>query len=788
MRLDSIRIHNIGVLRDVNINLAEIPPGLVALCGENGAGKSTILECYPGAMGFAPPTRDPLKKLARAADSFVEIGVVNGSPWTIRAGIDAVSERPVETLVTRADGTPAMDKTNTKAFAAWSRKHLPDREVFFASLFDAQGTSGFASMPTADQKRVMLKIIGVERLEGLAKLAREQASVATTNLAVVATKLTVAKAKCASLALGLDQELVETREAIGRCLAMVATCEAYEKAFAEVALHNQRADQNAQARAEVLRQFGANSEALNDCEQRIANNKAVLDNADKIRAAAERARELDAQIAKVSFEIDTAHANHRRALSEVSRLEDTYRDQCLARHDLFSRMERLNEDKARLVAMAPSRVAEVERELAKAQEELDAIRSEGLATSSERISFLRSGLEIITKSSSEGSRLEFAESTLRDDDAIVAAATNHPARLRVAQQAVANLVSQLRHEQGTDAIRARLEQVVATGSVLEADLAAARERESNAYEALACAKSAVGELDIAALRAQLSELKEAHTIAREEGKHINALERAEEALGIRLKQKAELTEQAHVLNQRLEAMPKIERLPLPEAPSVSLANARERHLSAVRALTLAESKAEALKPMEVEVALLEQEVKASEESVADWELLAQGLGKNGIQALLIDAACPQIQELTNDYLHAAFGSRFSVRVDTTRMAADGKRQIEDFEISVLDTQEGREGSYETFSGGEKVILGEAISLALTTMVCRRNGLSGVTLIRDESGAAVDAGRAEQYIKMLRRARELVGARHILFVWHNPNVQAMADTRILVANGTAGVMS
>jgi DNA repair exonuclease SbcCD ATPase subunit len=77
------------------------------------------------------------------------------------------------------------------------------------------------------------------------------------------------------------------------------------------------------------------------------------------------------------------------------------------------------------------------------------------------------------------------------------------------------------------------------------------------------------------------------------------------------------------------------------------------------------------------------------------------------------------------------------------------------------------------------MIGEALSLALSMLACRRAGLDRPTLVRDESGAALDPENARVYVAMLRRAAQLVGADKVLFVSHDPAVQALADSRIEV---------
>lgn len=174
--------------------------------------------------------------------------------------------------------------------------------------------------------------------------------------------------------------------------------------------------------------------------------------------------------------------------------------------------------------------------------------------------------------------------------------------------------------------------------------------------------------------------------------------------------------------------------------------------------------------------------------LADWELLAQSLGRDGLQAALIDCAGPELTELVNDLLRTCVGPRWTVTIETTRSSSDGKKQIEGCEVRVLDTERGREGEVATFSGGERVLIGEAVALALSMLACRRSGVERPTLVRDETGAALDPVNARAYVAMLRRAAEVVGADRVLFISHQPECTELADARIVVGDGKVEVVS
>jgi exonuclease SbcC len=177
------------------------------------------------------------------------------------------------------------------------------------------------------------------------------------------------------------------------------------------------------------------------------------------------------------------------------------------------------------------------------------------------------------------------------------------------------------------------------------------------------------------------------------------------------------------------------------------------------------------------IVTLETERVAASDDAADWTLLGESLGRDGLQAILIDAAGPELTELVNDLLHTCHGPRFSMRIEASRTSADGKKVLDGCEVTVTDAKEGREAPGETFSGGEQAILNEALGLALTVLTCRRSGASRPTLIRDEPTAALDPENGLAYAAMLRRAASYVSAHKILFVTHQAAIAELADGRV-----------
>ena len=91
------------------------------------------------------------------------------------------------------------------------------------------------------------------------------------------------------------------------------------------------------------------------------------------------------------------------------------------------------------------------------------------------------------------------------------------------------------------------------------------------------------------------------------------------------------------------------------------------------------------------------------------------------------------------------------------------------------------------SGGEQVIVDEALKNALCIYMNQRASMPMRTCWRDETTGPLDVDNAPRYIQMLRRVQELAGFHHILFVSHNAECAAMADAQISVHDGQADVL-
>ncbi|MHB8252895.1 MAG: hypothetical protein ACYDEV_04205 [Acidiferrobacter sp.] len=165
-----------------------------------------------------------------------------------------------------------------------------------------------------------------------------------------------------------------------------------------------------------------------------------------------------------------------------------------------------------------------------------------------------------------------------------------------------------------------------------------------------------------------------------------------------------------------------------------------------------------------------------EAEISRWNLLAKALGNDGIVALSIDDAGPELARLTNDLLATCYGPRFTVSIQTQIQTAKGELQ-EGFEILVYDAHNGTSAPLNMKSGGQRVWLNDAITRAIALYLSQISGRRCRTLFADEADGPLDVARRRQLMATKRRVLEIGGYEQEFFVSQSPELWGMADAII-----------
>lgn len=161
------------------------------------------------------------------------------------------------------------------------------------------------------------------------------------------------------------------------------------------------------------------------------------------------------------------------------------------------------------------------------------------------------------------------------------------------------------------------------------------------------------------------------------------------------------------------------------------------------------------------------------DEIAKFKLLEKGLGNDGLIALSIDDAGPEISSLCNELLQSDYDNRFTVRLDTQRETQAGDTR-ETFAIKVFDSQGGEPTSLDDMSGGEQVWVNECLTRAIALYISQSNGTQYSTLFTDEADGALDPERKRQFMQMKRAVLERGGYRREYFISQTPELWEFAD--------------
>lgn len=159
--------------------------------------------------------------------------------------------------------------------------------------------------------------------------------------------------------------------------------------------------------------------------------------------------------------------------------------------------------------------------------------------------------------------------------------------------------------------------------------------------------------------------------------------------------------------------------------------------------------------------------------ISNWTLLAKAFGNDGIIALSIDDAGPEIAKYANRLLTECYGARFQVRLDTQKQSATGLTK-ETFQIMVEDTLRNRSTEVSLMSGGEKVWVNECVVRAFSLYMTQSTGVNCETLFSDESDGPLDPERKRQYMTMKREVLKIGGYKREYLITQTPELWEMAD--------------
>jgi len=286
------------------------------------------------------------------------------------------------------------------------------------------------------------------------------------------------------------------------------------------------------------------------------------------------------------------------------------------------------------------------------------------------------------------------------------------------------------------------------------------------------------ELDLRSIQEEHHNLDKARDVIKQIQSEIGNLEEE------RIKKKEEIVEQEKSYNKSAQALADSEAL----SPDL---NKVERELFSLREdenrtrdqVGAARQKVDVLATLQTRKKDYSSQREELNQRIMRHKTLERAFGKDGVPALLIEQALPQIENKANDLLERLSGGQMSIRFVTQAEYKDKKRDDlkETLDIQISDSAGLR--NYEMYSGGEAFRVNFAIRLALSEILAQRKGARLQTLVIDEGFGSQDSQGRQRLIEAINLVKHDFAK--ILVITHLDELKDAFPNRIEVEKTERG---
>lgn len=261
----------------------------------------------------------------------------------------------------------------------------------------------------------------------------------------------------------------------------------------------------------------------------------------------------------------------------------------------------------------------------------------------------------------------------------------------------------------------------------------------------------------AAARNQELELREVETEFHQLDKARDLIKQIEKEIGNleeeRRKRKEEVAENETACEEAARTLADSEvRAPNLQEAESKLFELREEENRVRDEVGAARQRVEVLATLRARKADYESQREELHQNILRHKTLERAFGRDGVPALLIEQALPQIEQKANDLLDRLSDGKMSIRFVTQAEYKDKKRDDlkETLDIQISDSSGTR--AYEMYSGGEAFRVNFAIRLALSEILAQRKGARLQTLVIDEGFGSQDVQGRQRLIEAINMVK------------------------------------
>ena len=261
----------------------------------------------------------------------------------------------------------------------------------------------------------------------------------------------------------------------------------------------------------------------------------------------------------------------------------------------------------------------------------------------------------------------------------------------------------------------------------------------------------------------------------------DALETARRMLDRQRQEVQRSGERRETLQKELESLPQLE-------AGLGQAESRYRHLETERQAAqvqrgVLEQQLQRCAGLEEELVRLQSDRRKLAEEKAVYDELAVAFGKNGIQALIIETAIPQLQDDANELLGRLTDNRMHLKLQLQEGRRERRMGLPSEELDIKVSDELGTRSYDTFSGGEAFRINFALRIALSKLLARRSGAPLPILFIDEGFGSQDSTGQERLKEAIQSIQS--DFQKIIVITHVEQVKESFPVRIEVTKTAMG---
>jgi len=829
---------------------------LACLAGENGAGKSALLNAFTWALwGKARVKRD--RKAGIPDDELIYLGQTE-MEVEFEFALGANRYRVIRKRDSRGRGQSSLElqehDPGSDLFHPLTEDSIRetqaringilrlDYHTFTNSAFLLQGRADeFTTADPADRKRVVGKILGLSIYDQYEKQAKKRAEARGSEIDKIAAQIQEMERELQRTS-EYEDELKQAHIDVDNLTVTFRGADEELRKLREerkeLDLKHAQIEELSPRLAQGQREFAEIAEQMAACRDRLAEYDAVISEQKNIEAgfaALSAARQLhealNEKLAEVvtlnerkgQLEVTIAEAKHALTLEqrlcyekvdELSILATEMQSLELSLARVRAELEHLaqreaeRETKQQQLGELSNDWATLNPRFEQLQSEIDSLSEKRrLLQAVESLEGRPSGVQcplglVCTQELSDRDRVRLVEkfsSQIVEGETLCQA---NRAKLKevatksvAVQQEIEAIKGELSTKGAVQKREATLEKSLGEAQTAANELPKQREKLAELDERLTCEQYAKAEhLELARLLAQIEGLDykpEAHKEVRrdlevlsrfkeDKAKLQAALERVdEERASLERLRKNQARWQENVaadlakkeaLAQELTRLPELAtRL---EAKSWEVDGLRTKEALARQILGAAKQKLDHCTHLAKEKQKKLKERRQAAEEKAIYDELRLAFGKNGLQAMIIESAIPEIEDEANRLLARMTDGRMHVRFETQRETLKGDT-IETLAIKISDDLGTR--SYELYSGGESFRVNFAIRIALSKLLARRAGARLQTLVIDEGFGTQDTQGRQRLVEAINSIKE--DFERILVITHIEELKDAFPVRI-----------